>query len=56
MQRTATATYAQRRGCDGKARHGSRKDAAAVARLVGGMHAYRCPLCNAWHVGHGRIG
>ena len=46
------STAAQRRAC-GKTSFPSKKNASAVARIIGGtMNAYKCPLCRRWHIGH----
>jgi len=54
MERT---TFKQQRACNTKRRFPSKKNATATARAIGGtMHAYRCPLCRSWHLGHDRFG
>jgi hypothetical protein len=49
--------------CESKIRYGSKAAAVATLReLQGrrrgrrheGCHAYHCPSCGAWHLGHGR--
>lgn len=49
------------KSCVGKQRHGSKKDAKAVIRLIEEqgannsalpMNAYRCKFCKYFHVGH----
>jgi len=51
--RLSQSTPKQVRACNMKKRFPSRKNAAAVARVIGGtMCAYKCPLCRRWHVGH----
>lgn len=45
-----------RRGCEGKVRHATADEAGRVAARYGGrarhIHAYRCPRCGFYHVGH----
>lgn len=45
-----------RRGCEGKVRHATAADAGEAAAKMGGrarrVHAYRCPRCGCFHVGH----
>jgi hypothetical protein len=45
------------RQCEGKARYPSRRNAVGKAanierRFGEPMSAYRCRVCNAWHIGH----
>jgi hypothetical protein len=41
------------RGCWRKVAHTTEARAAReAARLRSGAHAYRCPHCRKWHVGH----
>ena len=41
------------RTCWRKVTHDSHGSAAREAkRLRNGVHAYQCPYCHAWHVGH----
>ncbi|MEQ1761274.1 MAG: hypothetical protein ABL986_23440 [Vicinamibacterales bacterium] len=41
------------RGCDGKIRFPSKKNATARARAISvAFNAYRCPRCRRWHIGH----
>ncbi len=41
------------RGCWRKVKHVSKSSAEREAqRIGGGVHAYRCPYCRQWHVGH----
>lgn len=43
------------RTCWRKVKHYSKARADAEARrLGGGTHAYQCPYCGEWHVGHAR--
>jgi hypothetical protein len=46
----------RRKACQGKIRHATEGVAWCAVRKLGapGMHAYRCPHCGAWHVGHRR--
>lgn len=51
----------RRNSCTGKVGHASRDNALIAARktvrgsVVGDwMHAYRCPHCGKWHIGHPR--
>ncbi|HYC00469.1 MAG TPA: hypothetical protein VEC57_15130 [Candidatus Limnocylindrales bacterium] len=47
--------YRDARGCHGKVKFPSKKNARARARLLGGsLDAYKCVLCRGWHIGHGR--
>lgn len=44
----------RRKACEGKRRHADEAGArveVAKAR-VRGLHAYQCPHCSGWHVGH----
>ena len=40
--------------CDGKNRYTSRDMAKGVIvyRRKKGIHAYQCPFCFGWHIGH----
>lgn len=39
-------------GCLGKFKHANKRNAErAIRRKIKGLHAYRCSLCKAWHVG-----
>jgi hypothetical protein len=44
------------RGCLGKTMHPSLESAEASRRAQGAryyeLHAYRCPRCERWHLGH----
>lgn len=46
----------RRKACARKARHGTRAEATEAARVQTRgrfwMHAYRCPFCAGWHIGH----
>lgn len=49
----------RRRQCEGKVKHATAENAAIAIRKVhrakghqGQMHAYRCPFCGQFHVGH----
>jgi hypothetical protein len=46
----------RRKACTGKARHDSQADATEAARVQTAgrfwMHAYPCPFCAGWHIGH----
>lgn len=46
-----------RRQCGSKARFGTETGAARKAAWLrrigeGDLHAYRCPFCRFWHIGH----
>lgn len=47
---------ANRRGCQGKKRYPTKAEAGVIAGAMGGkarrLHAYRCPRCGLYHVGH----
>jgi hypothetical protein len=50
-------SYRTARGCLGKMRYPSRKNAAAAARVITRnsgelLEAYRCRYCKRWHIGH----
>lgn len=40
------------RQCYGKRAHPSKKVATAIAAKLGGMRAYKCANCGAYHLGH----
>jgi len=46
----------RRKACIRKARHDTRAEATEAARVrTAGrfwMHAYPCPHCSGWHIGH----
>ena len=46
----------RRKECAGKARHASREHAMIALKRGGdayaGCHAYHCPRCGFWHLGH----
>lgn len=46
----------RRKACTGKARYGTRVEATEAARVQTAgrfwMHAYPCPHCLGWHIGH----
>lgn len=55
--------HLRRRSCEGKRRHpdknaanraayGTGRHNAATRMAPGDMHAYHCPHCGFWHVGH----
>ncbi|MES2668350.1 MAG: hypothetical protein V4644_01500 [Patescibacteria group bacterium] len=45
--------WKRHRTCWRKFKHHTLGRAEAEARrLRGGVHAYRCPYCRKWHVGH----
>lgn len=49
----------RRKSCEGKVRH-QNKDGAIIAMKKlnkarghqGQLHAYQCPFCGQWHIGH----
>jgi hypothetical protein len=46
----------RRKACHGKVRYDARSTAAAAAKTTTGgrhwLHAYHCPHCTGWHIGH----
>lgn len=46
----------RRKACHGKVRYQARAAAAASAKTTTGgrhwLHAYHCPHCTGWHIGH----
>jgi hypothetical protein len=55
----ASKRAVRRRACVGKIRHPDKLAASEhCGRLHGprgkhALHAYRCPFCHGWHIGHG---
>jgi hypothetical protein len=57
----ASKRHQRKKACDGKKRHDTFLEAAKAAEAMRDihcqfLHAYRCPHCKHYHVGHSRPG
>ncbi len=56
MIRVSSKRRQRRKACQRKVRHDSQAAAANAAKVTTGgrhgPHAYHCPHCTGWHIGH----